>query len=142
MNDLDFIFDKNEYKLLKNAYDKKIAPHPEDIINKINNLIESLKNNSFQMPLYLQNDILNNLLQVQNILYILHKQDPNQSQPIKNSLFDFMYNISNISMLLNSHIIKSPYQVLYLKANNLLLQCLNKILKYFTEKTLKIFKFI
>ena len=141
MKNIDFIFDENDYRHLKKEYDKNLAIDA-NIAYDLNRLTLTLESNNFQMPIMLQNDILNTLSQALDILNILHPGVKGHPQHLNNNIFEFINVLSQISIKLNSHSIKSAYQILYLKTNDLLLDCINKISKHFSNKKLKIFRFI
>ena len=141
MSNDNFIFNLNQYNKLQQGYNKVLTPNNFSI-SILNSLIKSLENNNFQLPLNLQNSILNTLLSAKEILNLLHKETSYKSSNLQNNPFNLIYNLSIISINLNSHTLKSAYQILYLKANNLILEAIKQISNHFSNKSFKIFKFI
>lgn len=144
MNYFDFIFNDNEYNKLKNEYDKLLSNNTDNCLAKLNNLIKLLEINSFDMPIDLQNSVLDLLLQAQNILKIINTESkPNKiPSPQSTNIFTLIKQLCELSVELNSHTLKSAYQIICLKSNNFILNAINKISAYFENKKLKIFKFI
>lgn len=141
MSNDNFIFNLNQYNKLQQGYNKVLTPNNFSL-SILNSLIKSLENNNFQLPLNLQNSILNTLLSAKEILNLLHKETSYKSSNLQNNPFNLIYNLSIISINLNSHTLKSAYQILYLKANNLILEAIKQISNHFSNKSFKIFKFI
>ena len=141
MSNDNFIFNLNQYNKLQQGYNKALTPNNFSL-SILNSLIKSLENNNFQLPLNLQNSILNTLLSAKEILNLLHKETSYKSSNLQNNPFNLIYNLSIISINLNSHTLKSAYQILYLKANNLILEAIKQISNHFSNKSFKIFKFI
>ncbi|MBQ7798097.1 MAG: hypothetical protein IJ371_03140, partial [Clostridia bacterium] len=59
-----------------------------------------------------------------------------------NNPFALIAHLSQLSKQLNSYTLKSAYQIISLKSNDLILKSINEISNYFANKNLKIFKFI
>lgn len=137
----DFIFNNFNYEQLQKGYNKQLKAD-DFCINHLNSLIKVLENSHFQMPLSLQNTILNTLLNAQQILDILYKNHSYSNLTLQNNPFELIKHLNEISLTLNSHTLKSVYQILYLKSNNLILEAIKQISNYFSSKKIKIFHFI
>ena len=134
MNEIDFIFNNNQYNKLKQEYDKFLNPKTEFCISALTSIINKLHINSFQLPLNLQNQILDKLLRAQEILNIIHLTHPSSQIKFLNNPFNLIYNLITLSIQLNSYSFKSPYQILYLKSNDLISQSIQQISNYFMNK--------
>ena len=141
MDNIDFVFSEAEYDKLNREYSKQFVPDVSRPISYLNGLIEQVEKNSFQMPLTLQNKILNNLLSAKQILNILHRNNAIKSFTVQNNPFALIEQLSTLTLELNHFTLKSPYQILSLKAVNILLEAIKQISNYFSNKKLKIFKF-
>jgi len=141
MDNIDFVFSEAEYDKLNREYSKQLVPDISRPISCLNGLVEQVEKNSFQMPLTLQNKILNNLLSAKQILNILHRNNTIESFTVQNNPFTLIEQLSTLTLELNHFTLKSPYQVLSLKAVNILLKAIKQISYYFSNKKLKIFKF-
>lgn len=137
----DFILNEEQYLELKNKYDELLIPKPNFSINELNQLILCLQNNNLKMPLSLQNKIYSQLLQAKEILNIVYTNQPTGTHSEINNIFKLIHHLCSISKELTANTLKSPHQILQLKANNLILECLVEISKYFSDKKIKIFKF-
>lgn len=137
----DFIFNNFDYKQLQKEYNKQLKVD-NFCINYLNCIIKTLENNNFQMPLNLQNSVLNTLSNAQQILNLLYKKNSCSTLNLQNNPFELIKHLNKISLALNSHTLKSAYQILYLKSNNLILDATNQICNYFSNKKIRIFHFI
>lgn len=142
MDSIDFVFNDNQYQQLRNEYQKTLTPTTKTHITLLNNIIETLKCNNFQMPLSLQNQILSNLSNAKQILEILNTTSTPTIPINPNNPFALIAHLSQLSKQLNSYTLKSAYQIISLKSNDLILKSINEISNYFANKNLKIFKFI
>lgn len=130
----DFILSDYQYANLKSEYDKQITTDPTAPISLLNSIIKSLENNGFLMPINLQKIILSNLLQAQQLLQILNSTNKHSSIQLKNNPFSLIYHLSILSNQLTSHPFKSAYQLIYLKANNLIIKSISQVCGYFIKK--------
>lgn len=131
----NFIFTSSQYEQLKKEYEQVLQPNPTASLSLLNGIIKRLENNSFQMPLHLQNTIINNLFQAQQTLQILNpNHNLSSSLQFKNNVFSLLYYLSMLSNQLTSHLYKSAYQTIYLKSNNLIIKSITQISLYFTKK--------
>ena len=141
MNNIN-LFSDAEYEALKSAYNNILHSNSAECLSYLNGILKVLENNNFQMPLTLQNEILADLSQAKQILGILCVDNVCSNLNLNGNIFTLLFYLSHLSSLLNSHTIKSANQILHLKTNNLIINCINKISKYFKNKNLKLFKFI
>ncbi|MBQ7880412.1 MAG: hypothetical protein IJ358_01025 [Clostridia bacterium] len=142
MKDFDFVLTNEEYGQLNNEYHKILNTQPHFDTTQLNTLIKVVQNNNFQMPLTLQNQILDLLLNAKQILDIITQNNNIANTNLSNNPFQLIQNLSQISYQLNSFTFKNAYQILYSKANNLIIKTINLISEYFSNKNLKIYKFI
>lgn len=143
MNDFDFVFSEEQYKLLSAKYDKILCPDLTGPANSLGNAITLLENNNFQMPLDLQNKVLNQLLQAQQLLQILFPQKPTPSpNTAPNNPFYLISILGQSSVNLRNPAMNTPYQIIAAKFNSTILDSINNIAKYFKNKQIKIFKHI
>ena len=92
----------------------------------------------------MQNNIINSLQQSHQVLSMT-TTTINQSEnflDLKNNPFSLLNFLCNISKTLTSISIKSPYQIMYLKSNSFILDCIVKISNYFETKNIKMYKFM
>lgn len=141
MDDI-ILFSDAEYLALKSAYDSIPRPNSIECLNYLNGILQILENNSFQMPLILQNDIFSDLSKAKQILEILCIDNSYSHLNCDRNVFALISHLSHLSFLLTTNTIKSATQTLHLKVNNLIVGCINKIAEYFKNKNLKLFKFI
>ncbi|MBQ8522507.1 MAG: hypothetical protein IJ458_02445 [Clostridia bacterium] len=142
MDNIDYIFTDKEYDTLNKKYSQALKPCACDCINELSSVINELESNSFQTPLNTQNKVLSNLYQSKKTLELLHKNVTTKNIKFSHNPFNLIYHLNNISTKLNSHTIKSPYQIIYLKSNEFILKSINILCEYFMSKNIKIFKFI
>ena len=135
MDNFNNILRPEQYTKLQQEYSKILTPPLDDCINLLNNIISSLETQGFGMPLRLQNQTLNTLNHARQILEISHQSKPLQKIKISNSPLELIYQLSNLSIKLTSYnYFKSPYQILNFKTNNLIMDCILNILRYFIKK--------
>jgi hypothetical protein len=139
MNEIDFIFTNEQYAKLKQEYNNLLTPSTQSCISTLISIVNKLHINSFGLSLSIQNQIINKLSQALQILNILHTSNPPSKTNLINNPFSLIYNLANLSIQLNTHILKSPYQMLCLKANDLILQSIQQIANYFINKNIKHF---
>ncbi len=136
MCNFDFVFSDEQYKLLSDGYKNIFTPNLSTTSNALNNTISLLEIQGFGMPLNLQNSIRNLLIQSYEILNILHKPQTHTHQPLNYNPFGLINALSQISINLNQFQPHTTYQALAAKANNLILQAINKISKHFQNKSI------
>lgn len=134
MYNFGFVFSNEQYKLLNDGYSKIFTPSFSPAINALHDVISLLENNSFGLPLTLQNSIRNHLLQAQQTLSILNRQPSHAHQHINRTPFSLIVTLSQVALELNSANPNSPNQILASKANSQILQAINKTAKYFENK--------
>lgn len=134
MNNFGSIFTDEQYNQLQQGYQKTFAPMSQSFISKLHSVIKSLQHTSFKLPLNLQNQILRNLSNSLQVLNIVYNTPPSRAIKIPNTPLDLIYCLSELSLELTSYTLKSPYQILLLKANSFLLQSINLICQHFIRK--------
>lgn len=134
MYNFGFVFSDEQYKLLSDGYSKIFTPSFSPAINALRNIISLLENNSFGLPLTLQNSIRNHLLQAKQTLNVLNRQPTRAHQHINHNPFSLIATLSQVALELNSANPNSPNQILTSKANSQILQAINKTAKYFENK--------
>ncbi len=145
MNEIDYIFTDKQYDILKKEYEKTFSPQNEIFLSKLNNVISLVENQGFNMSISFQNKILSMLNNAKQILSITTNSSEDiffENTSIKNSPFELIKILSNLSKEINSYEIKNSYKIIYLKINNLLLEIIYEISNYFANKKLKIFKYM
>lgn len=132
---MDYILDNKQYEKLNKAYQSILNTDIANIIKLLGVLISSLKNNNFTLPRLLHREIFDNLVQVKQMLNVLYIDNTNHHPSIiSHNPFNLIFHLCEISQQLNSHTIKSAYQILYLKSNLILINCIKKICEYFSNK--------
>ena len=123
------------YKQMEKEYSKLFTPEIENCLVGLDNVIASLEINGFGMPLIIQNQIYSTLLEAKQVLCTLsiNKQTSTYKHPPTNNPLSLLLSLNTLSQQLNQHSLKSPFYLLLNKANNLILICINKILKYFLK---------
>lgn len=142
MNNFDYIFTPEQYEQLNQAYSKKLYQNTSSISIDLNSVVTTLEKHGFNLPAKLQTKIQNNLLQAKEILHLVYIADSTHSITINNNPFQLISILASISNRLNSYTIKSTYQVLFLKANELIISSIEIIANNFANKSIKIFKYI
>ncbi len=138
MDNFDLILTDTQYKIINNEYKKISLPQPVEILNLLTSIIHNLEINGFMLPLNLQNKTLNQLLNAKQLLNILYQEKSTNRALINNNPFELLKHLTNVSLKLNSHSLKSFYQTIYLKTNSLILNLIYEISQYFANKTIKI----
>ena len=140
----NFIFTEQQYLQLKNAYEHFMGISPETILSDISSLISLLEYNNFNLPLILQNKVLNNLSTAYEIISVVFNDKPThqQIQMHHQNPFNLIKPLCQISINLTKYEFKSPYQIILLKANNFILKCIDIVCDYFSNKPLKTLKFM
>jgi hypothetical protein len=131
---IDFIFSEEQYQQLKQAYNEVIFINNQQSLIDAKSLIYILEQNIFRLPPTLHRKIKNNLNIVGRLLNIIIINSPPslKIKPYSNPLY-FIKLLSNTSQQLTSNLPKSPYQIICLKANNLILNCIEAICDYFLK---------
>ena len=142
MNNFDYIFTQEQYEQLNQAYSKKLHQSTSSISIDLNSVVTTLEKHAFNLPTKLQAKIQNNLLQAKEILHLVYIADSTQTITINNNPFHLISILASISNKLNSYTIKSPYQTLFLKANELIISSIELIANNFENKLIKIFKYL
>ncbi len=135
---IDFIFSEEQYQQLKEAYNHAFfASNLQDLIN-IKSLLNAAERVCFYLPQTLRKIVQSNLSITSRLLNIIILNPCKQSTKISphNNPFYLINLLCTISQQLTTSAPKSPYQIIYLKANNLILNCINEISNYFFKKTL------
>lgn len=132
MNNFDKL-NNLKYQQMQREYSKILTPEINKYLDNLNLIIYSLEINGFNMSLLMQNQIYSTLLEVKQILNTLSINKPSikQKQIIKNNPIILLLNLNKLSQQLNQHALKSPFYLILNKANNLILNCIDKILNYF-----------
>lgn len=132
MNNFDKL-NNLKYQQMQREYSKVLTPEINKYLDNLNLIIYSLEINGFNMSLLMQNQIYSTLLEVKQILNTLSINKPSikQKQIIKNNPIILLLNLNKLSQQLNQHALKSPFYLVLNKANNLILNCIDKILNYF-----------
>lgn len=132
MNNFDKL-NNLKYQQMQREYSKLLTPEINKYLDNLNLIIYSLEINGFNMSLLMQNQIYSTLLEVKQILNTLSINKPSikQKQIIKNNPIILLLNLNKLSQQLNQHALKSPFYLILNKANNLILNCTDKILNYF-----------
>ena len=109
--------------MTKQEYLKQIPELKQETINKLNSIILSLKDNSFQLPIKIQNSCLDKLLQAKELLNILRNSyhGNTNSLNLSNNPFSLIYDLSEIVYDLNKNTFKNIHQIISAKTNNLLI---------------------
>ena len=122
MKDFDFIFTQEQYDQLQQAYSRALSPNIELSQSILNGIIHMLQHTSFMLPLHLQNEIIRDISQAKQILDILQHSQSRKSNIIgSSSPFILIYTLAQLSKILNKQSLKSPYQILCIKSNELIL---------------------
>jgi len=137
----NFVFTEEQYKKLQQEYLKQTPQFNRELIAKLNCIIKTLENNSFQLPIELQNASLNKLLQAKELLNILYIDNSTTSLTLPNNPFALINLLTQISIDLNLYSLENIYKIISIKANNLILETIGQISNYFKDKNIKIFKF-
>lgn len=130
-------FDKNsnfQYEQMQKEYFKLFTPEIDDYLNSLNLIISSLEVSGFDMPLIIQNQLYSTLLEAKQILSTLSINKGTLSKaPSNNTPLSLLLSLNTLATQLNKYSFKSPFYSLLNKTNNLILNCTNKILKYFSK---------
>ena len=138
--DMDLIYSDKVYSKLNQEYKKLLTPNTSVSLEHLNIVINELQTNGFQMPLVLQNKILNYLNQSKQILDILYPSTAQNSKiHFTNNPFNLICHLTIISIQLSSIELKSAYQMLQLKSNNFILKSIKEMSNYFMNKKIKLF---
>lgn len=136
------IFSDDIYTKLQQAYKDKLTPDKPNT-NLLTSIITTLQTSNFQLPTTLQNNVLHNLSHAKEILDIIYNPTPSKPQPLtNNNPFQLIHHLTTLSLTLTSHNIKSPYQTICLKSNQLILKTIHDISDYFINKHFKCFKYL
>ena len=132
------IFNKTDnfnYEQMQKEYCRLFTLPIDHFLDNLNSIISSLEINGFGMSLLMQNHIHSILLEVKQILSTLsiNKAVTSNKQLIRNDPANLLLHLNTLSQQLNQHSLKSPFYLLLNKANNLILNCTNKILKYYLK---------
>lgn len=135
MNNFDCILTSEQYQKLAKEYSQLFKTEPHTAFSLLCNIIKKIEVDSFKLPLALQNSIANKLLLSRKILQTLTTSKPTiDVRQLKNNPFNLIIYLSTISKHLTSHNIKSPHLTISLKANKLILDCIEEICMYFAGK--------
>ena len=134
MDNLNKLDDFNCSEIQK-EYLKLLTPEIDRYLDNLNTIISNVEINGFKMPLLLQNQIYSILLEAKQILTTLsiNKHYIKHNQSFENNPIILLLNLNILSQQLNKHTLKSPFYLLTHKANNLILNCIGMILKYFLK---------
>lgn len=130
----NLIFSDEQYSQLQQAYSHTLSVQNPDIIYKLTNLINNLKIQSFNLPLNTQNKVLNKLERASELLHIIYKSFKFKTTQIKNNTFELILNLCYLSQFLTQHPFNGPYQTIYFKSNQLIMDSILEIVKYFSSK--------
>ena len=133
MKDFDFILSDEQYSKLQNEYNSSLKSTTEFCVRHLNSIISTLQINGFKMPITFQNKILTQLIESQQILNIIFIDTYTTPLNLNNNPLKLLYELALLSSNLNSYSIKSPYQILFLKTNALIIDCIMQILKQFSN---------
>ena len=133
MNDF-YLFSDAQYNLLQQKYAQQLSPRANNTLNKLNQIIDQLYTHSFNMPLRLQNTILNLLQQAKQALEISCQPQTYTRLNISNSPFQLIFVLGQIAQDLNTYNTKCAYQILYAKSNYFIIDAICKISNYFLKK--------
>lgn len=142
MNDYDCVLSNEQYDKLNEAYSASLHEKTSGILIDIESFIHTLEQNGFGLPRKLQAEILSHLTHAKQILNLLHDQPFHKTELFETNPFHLIALLTELSIKLNSHTLKSAYQILFIKTNNIILECIKIISAHFSNKTLKIFKYM
>lgn len=134
---IDFIFSEEQYSQLKKAYNDALFANKHHNLVDTKSLIYAAEQFCFYLPSPLRKILKNNLNtadRLLNIIIIGRAKQPTKTMP-NNNPFYLINLLCTISQQLTTNAPKSPYQIIYLKANNLILNCIDEISNYFFKKT-------
>ena len=129
----DFILSDQKYSELNSAYSKLNQSHFSGAIEQLSSLCTIIENNSFGLPLSIQNSIRHNLLEAREILTLIFQNRTQSHKPLNNNPVALIHELANISRTLNYKSFKSAYYILSCKANNIILQSIIDICKYYEK---------
>lgn len=141
MNGIDSVFSEEQYKKMREAYDKVLTPLNFSHISKLKQVLNQIQQHPFYMTPALRKAICNKLDCAIQILSILSQQEDNTNLQIT-SPFSIIYELSSIIKDLSSHSLDSPCKKICQKASFCLLEIINMISAHLANKTIKIYKYI
>lgn len=128
-------FNDFQFNQIEKEYSKLFTPQIDKYLTTLNLIISNLEINGFKMPLLIQNELHLSLLEVKQILETLsiNKQTIPYKHPQSNNPIKLLLDLNTLSQQFNQHSLKSPFYLLLNKSNTIILNCTNKILKYFSK---------
>ena len=133
MND-KFILEESQYKILQYEYQKSLSRAHANPQVSLREIISRLQKSTYHMPENLRVSVINLLSKAQQLIDILYPNHQQTAISNSNNPFHLIHHLSKIINKLNPSPLKSPYQSLCLKANDLILLAIIKISEYFTIK--------
>lgn len=123
----DFLLSEHEYQTIQQEYKKHSTPSTPECLKLLYIVILNLRKHGFNLPTQLKKYLLNDLFQSYHILKILYCNQIKTQQSLNNNPITLIYSLTTISLQLNKISLKTPYQILHIKANNIVLNTIKKI---------------